>query len=82
MTDNNSSEESIFISYLESKNLYGWEMSKCLLFGGFDWFSQEEIKNFNVNSISENRLYGYTLEVDLEYHDGLHDFHNDYPLYP
>ena len=57
-------------------------MSKYLSYGGFEWLSQEEIKNFNVNSISKNRLYGYMLEVDLEYHDKLHDFDNDYPFYP
>ena len=41
-----------------------------------------KIKNFNVNSISENSLYGYILEVDPQYPDELHDFHNDFPLAP
>ena len=30
--------------------------------------------------IGENSLDGYTLEVDLEYPDKLHEFHNDYRL--
>ena len=34
----------------------------------------------NVNSISEKSEIGYFLEVDLEYSDGLHELHNDYPL--
>ena len=35
-----------------------------------------------MNSISENRLIGYILKVDLEYPDDLHVLHNDYPLAP
>ena len=27
-------------------------------------------------------LIGYLLEVDLEYHNELHELHNDYPLAP
>ena len=49
---------------------------------GFKRLSQEEIKNFDVNSIGENNAIGYVLEYDLEYPDELHDFHNDYPLAP
>ena len=57
-------------------------MSKYLPYGGFEWLSQQEIKNFNVNLISKNSLYECTLEVDLEYPNELHDFRNDYPLAP
>ena len=32
--------------------------------------------------IGENSLDRYTLEVDLEYPDELHEFHNDYRLAP
>ena len=80
MKDYDSSEESIFIIYLDANDLYGWVMSKYLPYGAFKWLSQEEIKNFDVNSINENSLDGYVLEVDLEYPDELHDLHNDYPL--
>ena len=41
---------------------------------GFKRLSQEEIKNFDVNSIGENNPIGYVLEYDLEYPDELHDF--------
>ena len=44
--------------------------------------NQKEINKFNVNSISENSLNGYMLEVDLAYPDELHEFHNDYQLAP
>ena len=39
MTDNDSSEKSKFIVYLDANNLYGWEMSQCLPYGGFVWLS-------------------------------------------
>ena len=32
--------------------------------------------------ISEKNPIWYLLEVDLEYHDELHELHNDYPLAP
>ena len=82
MADYASSKESKFIIYLDGNNLYGWAMSRYLPYGRFDWLSQEKIKNFNVNLISENSLYGYILEGDLEYPDQLHDFQNDYTLAP
>ena len=36
--------------------------------------------NFDVNSSSETSEYGYSLEVDLEYSEELHELYNDYPL--
>ena len=68
--------------YLEKNNLYGWEMSQYLPYGGCEWLNQKEIDKFDVNSIGENSYIGYILEVDLEYLDELHDLHNDYPLAP
>ena len=55
-------------------------MSDYLLYGGFKQL--KDVDKFNVNSISENSSVGYILEVDLEYLDGLHVLHNDYPLAP
>ena len=40
--------------------------------------NQKQINKFDVNSISENSLDGYMLEVDLAYPDELYEFHNDY----
>ena len=38
-------------------------------------------KNINKN-INNSNKYGYLLEVDLDYPEDIHDFHNDYPLAP
>jgi len=70
--DNN--EPSSFITYLDANNLYGWAMSKPLPTHGFAWMTDEELDNWkNMSCI---------LEVDLEYPQHLHNFHNDYPLAP
>ena len=75
-------KESIYISYLDANNLYGWAMSQYLPYSGFKWLNQKEISDFCLNSVSENSFIGYILEVDLEYPSELHDLHNDYPLVP
>ena len=61
-------------------NLYGWAMSEYLPYEGFERL--KNVDEFDVMSISEKRLIGYFLEVDLQYSDELHELHNDYPLSP
>ena len=39
----NSIEESVYIIYLDANNLYGWEMTQYLPYGGFKWLSKKEI---------------------------------------
>ena len=76
------SKESIYITYHDANNLYGWAMSQYLPYSGFKWSNQKEISDFCLNSISENSSIGYILEAGLEYPSELHDLHNDYPLAP
>ena len=85
MENYDSSEESIYIIYLDANNLYGWAMTQYLPHDGFNWLTKKEIDKFDLNSIKENSSIGYILEVDIEYPDGfydLHDLHKDYPLAP
>ena len=70
------------IMYWDANNLYAWAMIQDLPYGGFKFLSKEEFKVFNLDSIPDNSLVGYILEVDLEYCKELHDSHNDYPLCP
>ena len=67
-----------YIECFHKNNLYGWAMSGYLPYGGFKQL--KNVDKFDVNSISKNSSIGCILEVDLEYPDELHVFHNDYPL--
>lgn len=80
LSDYDPNLKTIFISYLDANNLYGWAMSKKLPISGFKWIeplTEDFIRNYNDDSD-----LGYTLEVDLHYPKELHDLHNDYPLAP
>ena len=68
------------ISCLDMNNLYGWAMSRYLLYGGLKWL--KNVDNFDENSISENSSIGYIIEDDLEYPDELDALHNDCQLAP
>ena len=70
------------IAYIDMNNLYGGAMSEYLPYGGFKWVKiNDEIINRILNK-SDKSLYGYFLEVDLEYPENLHDAHKDYPMAP
>ena len=71
---------STFISYLDMNNLYGWAMSEYFSYGRFKWL--ENINKFDIMSINDKSSIGYFLEVDLEYHEKLHELQNDFPLAP
>ena len=49
----NSSEESVFIMYLDANNLYGWAMTQYLPYGGFKWLSKKEIDEFDLNLVKK-----------------------------
>ena len=76
--DSNSTNK--YITYLDANNLYGWAMSQPLPTHGFEWMSEEELKNWRSRSCETSEAC--ILEVDLEYPKELHDLHNDYPLSP
>ena len=57
------SKESIYISYFDANNLYSWPIGQYLPYSGFKWVNQKEVNDFCLNSISENSLIGYILEV-------------------
>ena len=71
-----------YIMYLDANNLYGWAMSQYLPTGGFRWLTQKQIDEIEIFKYKEDSDKGLILEVDLEYPEGLHDLHNDYPLAP
>ena len=69
-----------YILHLDMNNFHDWAVSGYLPCSGFKWL--KNVDWFDINSISENSLTGYILEVDLEYLDVLLVLHNDYPLAP
>ena len=58
------SDESTEIMYLDMNNLYVTCMILDLPYGCFKFLSEKESEGFDLNSIPENSLIGYILEVD------------------
>ena len=83
MGNYDENEESSYLQYLDTKNLYGWAMSQKLPVDGFKWkqnmlkFNEDFTKNYDEDSDK-----GYILEVDVEYPKNLHDLHSDLPFLP
>jgi len=50
--------------------------------GNFRFLSEDEMRSFDVSTVSSDSPFGYVLEVDLKYPVGLHKWHNAYPLAP
>ena len=65
MKSYDNSKPSKYITYLDASILYGSAMSQYLPYSGFKWLKQKEIDGFDVNSVSENSLHEYILQVDL-----------------
>ena len=78
--DYDETKPKVYIKYFDMNTLYGKAMSEYLPYGGFKWV---KVNNEAVNTIlnkSDNSLYGYFLDVDLDYPEELHDSHNDFPM--
>ena len=78
MKDYDKNKESSYIQHWDVNNLYGWAMSQKLPVNYFEdasQFIEDFIKNYNEESDK-----GYLLEVDFQYLEKLHDFHNGLPF--
>ena len=82
LPDFRQDEESKYIIYLDTNNLYGWAMSQPLPMDSFAWLTEDEFDGLDISNVSEDSDIGYTLEVDLGYPTELHDLHSDFPLCP
>ena len=78
--DFDSTKPSKFIVYLDANSLYPTAMMRPLPVDGFEWLSKSALKDWE--KIVDSEDVGCTLEVDLEYPNHLHDFHDDFPLAP
>ncbi|XP_044741961.1 uncharacterized protein LOC123302932 [Chrysoperla carnea] len=70
------SKPEVHLLYLDINNQYGWAMSQCLPYSGFEWCDT----NIDVSMILDDADNGYFLEVDLIYPEKLHDKHKDLPF--
>ena len=80
--DYDKEKPEIYINYLDMNNLCGSAMSQYLPYESFKWV---KTTNKTVNRIlnkKDNSLYGYFLEVDLDYPENLHEEHSDYLMVP
>ena len=82
MKNFNENEETKYIMYWDVNNLYGFAMEKPLPKGGFRWLNECEMKDLNLDQLTEDSPKGYLYEVDLEYPEEIHDVHKDLPFCP
>ena len=76
------SKEKRYITYLDANSLYATAQSEPLPVGNFRFLSDEEMSDFDLDTIEADAEIGYIVECDLEYPSHLHDMHNDYPMAP
>ena len=83
MKNYDKNQESSYLEYLDTNNLYGCSMCKKLPVNGFKWltkldkFNEDFMKNYN-----EDGDVGYFLDIDIEYPKNLHEMHSDLPFLP
>ena len=65
MENYDASKRNSYIMYLDANNLYGWAMSQPLPTSNFNWLTDKEIKELDVNMIPDDSPRGYILECDL-----------------
>ncbi|GBL73886.1 hypothetical protein AVEN_230832-1 [Araneus ventricosus] len=66
-----------YLLCMDANNVYGWAMSQPLPLKNF-----KMIDSIDIAKIEKESPKGYILEVDLKYHESLHDSHSDFPLAP
>ena len=76
----NPEEESIYLDYVDAKNLYGWAMIQNLPTHGFLWKEAEDFTSKKIDKFVIKDKRGYLLEVDLEYPKELHKNHKELPF--
>ena len=83
MKDYDKNKELSYIQYWDVNNSYDWARSQKLPVNNFSWvkdtsqFNEDFIKIYNEESDE-----GYSVEVDVQYPENLHNLHNDLPFLP
>ena len=74
--------ESLYLTYLDANNLYGWAMSQKLPVNSFIWCN-DYLSNFNedfIKKFDEKSDEGYFIELDMEYPKELWNSHKELPF--
>ena len=81
MKDYDKNKESSYLQYWDVNNLYDWAMSQKFPVNSFEQIKDTSQFNedFIKNHIEESDEV-YFLEVDVQYLEKLHEFHNDLPF--
>lgn len=70
------------IFYIDANNLYGLAQMSMLPYSNFKWLKKEKFDKIMWQDLNTEGLYGYILEVDLEYPSECHLKHDNFPLAP
>ena len=83
MKDYDENKEWSYLKYWDVNKLHGSTLSQKLPVSDFKWV--EDFSEFNEDlekSYNDKSNEGYFLEVDVQYPESLHNFHNDLPFLP
>ena len=73
-------KESSYLKYWDVNNLYGWAISQKLPLNKYGCIEDtSSLNNDFIKNYKEESDQGYFLEVDVQYHEKLHELHNDLP---
>ncbi len=80
--ENDPTEQETDVIYVDKNNLYGQAMSSKLPIGEYEWCDVEHLNSIDWLDVETDGDIGYILEVDLDYPEGLHAEHADFPVAP
>ena len=83
MNNYDPNQETSYLQYSDTNNLYGWSMSKKLPVNVFEWMTDiSDVNEDFIKNYDENSNKGYILEVDIDYPKKLSKLHSDLPFLP
>ena len=77
-----TADENTHIAYWDENNLYGGALRELLPCADFKWMERRDFEALDWTNINTDGEYGYTLKLDLEYPENIHDKTQDFPLAP
>ena len=83
MKDYDKNKEFLYLSYWEVNNLDRWAMSQKFPVDGFKWVEEASQHNEDfIKSYNEDSDEGYSLKIDVQCPEKLHEVHNDLAFLP